>query len=101
MSNVLHAGLPGGGRAPEPALSGGGVMKKLINSVDSAINDALAGRDAGSRVRWRGRTRGASVTALTGLAAAPAARTVDDAQRPELTRSRGVRVDIPALRWGR
>jgi hypothetical protein len=75
-------------------------MKKLINSVNGDVTDTPAGGGAAPRGRAY-RTRDASATALAGMAAAHPARTVDDAQRPELTRSRYVRVDIPALRRGR
>jgi len=58
-------------------------MKKLINSVDGAV------------------TRRASVTAPADRAAAHSARTVDDVDRPEITRSWAAPVDTPALRWER
>lgn len=97
-------------------------MKKLINSVNGDVIDTPAGGGAALRGRAQ-RARGAAVTVLAGGAATPRgrpyrtpsaavtvpasraaahpARTVDHAQRPELTRSRSARVDIPALRWGR
>ncbi|HEY7275710.1 MAG TPA: hypothetical protein VH594_07085 [Trebonia sp.] len=96
-------------------------MKKLINSVDGAVTDvlggdtgALRGRAHGSRgaaaavaagraeaLGGRGhRTPSASVAVPADRAAAPPARTADDGERPEITRSWGAPVDTPA-RWER
>jgi hypothetical protein len=97
-------------------------MKKLINSVDGAVTDvlggdtgALRGRAHGSRgaavevaagraaaLGGRGhRTPSAAVAVPVGGAAASPARTADDGDRPEITRSWGARVNTLALRWER
>ena len=83
-------------------------MKKLINSVDGAVTDVLGGDTGALRGRAHrsrgvavatGRTRRASVSVPAGRAATRRVRTVDDADRPEITRSWGAPVHTPALRW--
>jgi hypothetical protein len=94
-------------------------MKKLINSVDGAVTDVLGGETGALRGRAHGsrgaavaagragalggrvhRTPSAPVAVPAGRAAHPA-RTVDDVERPEITRSWGAPVNTPAPRWER
>lgn len=97
-------------------------MNKLINSVDGAVTDVLGGETGALRGRAHrsrgaavavpaggavglpalaGRTRRAPVTVSAGLDAAHPARTADDADRTEITRSWGAPMNTPALRWER
>jgi hypothetical protein len=97
-------------------------MNKLINSVDGAVTDVLRGETGALRGRVHGsrgaavavaggraealggrghRTPSAPVTVPAGRAAAHPARTADEVERPEITRSWGAPVNTPALRWER
>lgn len=75
-------------------------MNKLINSVSGDVIDTPAGGAAALRGRAC-RTPSAAFTVPADGAAARPARTVQEMEWPELTRSRVAPVDTPALRWGR
>jgi len=74
----------------------GGRVHRTPGAAVAVPADGAAGLTA-----LAGRTRRASVTVSAGLDAAHPARTADDADRPEITRSWGAPVNTPALRWER